>query len=113
MQAYEKEGRLPQSALELERRRQRALWTWYKYVIDYAIARGNMVVALAELQIACDDLTTGFGGEHKLSPLIVERDLELRGFRKLSKQALGANKAELQSFFVYEFVLEQERRDDN
>lgn len=104
LEAYNTEKIVPPEAIDLERRRQWALWRWYKYVIDYAMARGNLTVVLAELQIARDDLTTGFGGEHKLSPLIIERDFELRGFQRLSKCSLGSDAVELQSFFIYEFA---------
>lgn len=108
VELYHKEGRVPQRVLDLEQRRQRMLWNWYKYVIDYAMNHGYMNVALTELQIALDDLTTRFGGEHKLSPLFTERDLELRGFRRLSKRAFGPKAVEFQSFFIYEFAVEDE-----
>ncbi len=99
--AYERDHQVPAWAQALERRRRDTLWTWYKYVIDYATQRDCWLVALAELQIARDDLTTGFAGEHKLSPLIVERDLELSGFRQLSRHVIGDNPPHLQSFVVY------------
>jgi SAM-dependent methyltransferase len=102
--SYQQDGRIPSESRALEWRRQRALWKWYKYVVDYALAKANMTVALAELQIARDDLTTGFAGEHKLSPLIVERDLELQGFGRLSKKMLGSPNPQLQSFFIYELA---------
>ena len=89
--------------MAMERRRQSALWIWYKHVIDYAMSLQNMTVVLAELEIARDDLTTDFASEHKVSPLILERDLELRGFHCLSKQAFGSDDIHLQSFFIYEF----------
>ena len=108
VQAYQSEGRLPQTVLELEQRRQSTLWNWYKYVIDYAIEHGYMNVALAELQIARNDLTTGFGSEHKLSSLLVERELELHGFCQVSKHILEPDAAELQSFLIYEFVVKQD-----
>lgn len=107
VQTYQNEGYLPQRALDLEQRRQRALWNWYKYIIDYAMDHGYMDVALAELQITIDDLTTGFSNEHKLSPLFIERELELRGFLKLSKHLIGPNAAKFQSFFIYEFAVEK------
>ncbi len=102
--AYERDRHVPAWAQALERRRREALWTWYKYVIDYAIERDCWLVALVELQIARDDLTTGFAGEHKLSPRIVERDLELNGFAPVSRHAIGDNPPQLQSFSVYEYT---------
>ena len=107
--AFRREGLVPESCISMERRRQRALWTWYKHVIDYAFERNDTLVVLTELQITLDDLTTSFAGEHKLSPLIVERDLELRGFEQRSKIAIGSQRPELQSFFVYEYVVRNDR----
>lgn len=105
VQTYQDKGCMPQIVLDLEERRQRTLWNWYKYVIDYAMNHGYMNVALTELQIALDDLTTAFGGEHKLSPLFIERELELCGFQRLSKQGFGLDAIEFQSFFIYEFAV--------
>ncbi len=93
---------IPNWSLALERRRQEALWTWYKHVIDYALARRSDVVVATELQIARDDLETGFAGEHKVAPDIVVRDLELNGFVEHSRTPLEAEPA-LASFIIYEF----------
>nr|WP_237535741.1 class I SAM-dependent methyltransferase [Streptomyces sp. SID3343] len=102
--AYRAEGVVPQWSRDLEAKRRRALWHWYKFVIDYAMAKDNWTVVLAELQITRDDLTTTFDEEHKLSPLIVRRDLELNGFRPLSTNVIGNRSVDLQSFYLYEFA---------
>lgn len=102
--AFERDGSIPEWSKALEIRRRRALWEWYKLVVDFAIERDNWLVALAELQICIDDLTTAFEEEHKLSPLIVERELEVNGFRLLSKHVIGDRPPELQSFFIYEYA---------
>lgn len=104
--AFEREGVLPASAIELERRRQRALWRWYRFVIDRAVEQGFFDVAVTELQSTHDDLITGSVAEHKFSPLIVERQFALAGFNLLSKQLIGpADEPERQSMFVYEYGL--------
>jgi len=100
---FERDGTIPAWSRALERRRRVALWDWYKFVIDYAIERDNWIVALAEIQICMDDLITEFEEEHKLSPLIVERELELNGFRRIGKHVIGDRPPGLQSFFIYEF----------
>lgn len=101
---FERDGTIPAWSQALERRRRVALWDWYKFVIDYAIERDNWIVALAEIQICMDDLITEFEEEHKLSPLIVERELELNQFRRVGKHVIGDRPPELQSFFIYEFA---------
>lgn len=102
--AFEQTGAIPEIARELERLRQRALWRWYRFVVDEAIERGYFDIAVGELQSTHDDLITGSDAEHKFSPSIVERQLELAGFRLLSKRAIGpVNDASRQSLFVYEF----------
>lgn len=106
--AYAHDRQVPDWAQELERRRRDALWTWYKHVIDYAVDRHAWTVVLAELQIARDDLTTGFAGEHKLSPIIVERDLELNGYTQLAKYVIGEGPPQLRSFVVYEYAATQD-----
>lgn len=97
---------LPQWSRDLEERRQRALWTWYKFVIDYALDRDCWLVALAELQITKDDMTTSFEEEHKLSPLLVERELRIAGYAQDAKHVIGDRPTELQSFYVYEYTPE-------
>jgi len=113
VEAYKNGGRIPEAARDLEQRRQRTLWNWYKHVIDFAFDQDNIVVVLAELQIARDDIMTIFRNEHKLPPSIVERDLEIRGFRRLSKRSLApSDPVELQSFFVYEYAVGGEGGND-
>ncbi|HWA78519.1 MAG TPA: class I SAM-dependent methyltransferase [Polyangiaceae bacterium] len=103
--AFVSGGTLPEYAQRLEDRRRIALWRWYRFVVDEAVSRGYFDIASGELQSACDDLVTGSDAEHKFSPLIVERQFVLAGFRLLSKRSLGpANDPERQSLFVYEFA---------
>jgi SAM-dependent methyltransferase len=105
VEAFEARGELPEAAKELEQLRRRALWHWYKYVIDTALECGCIDVALYELRASRDDLDTGCGDEHKLSPRILERELALRGFDQRTKFAVGASEPpELQSFFIYECI---------
>lgn len=95
----------PPWSAALEARRRRALWIWYRFVIDRAIAGDHWTVALSELQIAQDDLETARAHEHKLSPAIVERQLELAGLRVLRRHDLDqARPATLRSFAVYELA---------
>lgn len=102
--AFHRNGAIPPEALQLERLRQRALWRWYRFVVDHAVTYGYFDIAVAELQSAHDDLVTGSDAEHKFSPLIVERQFALAGFRQLSKRSIGpANAPELQSMFIYEY----------
>jgi hypothetical protein len=104
---HRRTGRTPEAALAMERRRQQALWRWYRYVVDYAMARDHVDVAVYELRAAHDDLITGSSEEHKLAAAIVERDLALRGFRQLTRQAFGpANEPEHLSFVIYELAVE-------
>ena len=61
---------------------------------------------MSELKSTCDDFVTGSGAEHKLSPLIMEKQFELAGFRRLSRQLIGpTDEPERQSMFVYEYGL--------
>jgi hypothetical protein len=104
--AFAKTGAIPEPARELERLRQRALWGWYRFVVDEAVERGYVDIAVGELQSTHDDLVTGSEAEHKFSPLIVERQFALAGFQLLSKRSIGpADEASRQSMFVYEFGL--------
>lgn len=101
---YEKDGTVPEHARELERLRLTALWRWYRHVVDVAVERGYFDIAQSELQSTADDFVTGSAAEHKYSPLIVERQLELAGFERVSCRSIGPDDApELQSMFVYEF----------
>jgi SAM-dependent methyltransferase len=103
--AFVNSGALPEYALKLEDRRRVALWRWYRFVVDEAVAKGYFDIASGELQSASDDLVTGSDAEHKFSPLIVERQFALAGFRMLSKRSLGPSAdPERQSLFVYEFA---------
>jgi hypothetical protein len=92
---------LPQWSARLEDARRRALWTWYKFVGDYAVGKGHWPVLITELGIARDDLITDFEDEHKTSPYLLERELVLNGFRVMAKQAIGSRPAALQSFVIY------------
>jgi SAM-dependent methyltransferase len=101
-----KDGAMPAHVLELERLRRRALWRWYRFVVDLAVERGCYDIAVAELQSTHDDLITGSDAEHKFSPLIVERQFALAGFQLLSKQQIGPPEdPELQAMVVYELAL--------
>ena len=105
VETYQKENRLSPMAIDLEKRRQQALWIWYRYVVDFAMAKNCLEVATYELRAAHDDLLTNEGEEHKMSPLIAEQELKLMGFKQLSKQSFCSDDTpELQSFFVYEFT---------
>ncbi|MFI6491059.1 class I SAM-dependent methyltransferase [Streptomyces sp. NPDC050564] len=112
IEAYAKDGTVPEWSRVLEDRRRRTLWNWYKFVIDYAIERDHWPVAIAEMQITKDDMVTAFEEEHKLSPLIVEHELAVNGFEQISKHVIGDRPAELQSFFIYEFVPGNDRSND-
>ncbi len=102
--AYERNGEIPAIAKEMETLRQHALWTWYKYVVDYAMERNCLNVAAEELRAAADDLNTKNSFEHKLSPMIVERELELNGYVQHSKYCVAPDQPiKYQSFFVYEY----------
>jgi hypothetical protein len=104
--AFERTGAIPEVARELERLRQRSLWRWYRFVVDEAVERGYFDIAVGELKSTHDDLITGSDAEHKFSPLIVERQLALAGFRLLSKRSIGpADDVARQSMFVYELSL--------
>lgn len=106
VEAYQREQLLPSMALELELKRQQALWIWYRYVVDFAMAKNCLGVATYELKAAHDDLLTGEGEEHKMSPLIAEQELKLLGFSQKSQMSLGPVEIpEYQSFVVYEFSL--------
>jgi hypothetical protein len=106
VEAFRNTGTIPDYAIEMERLRQRALWRWYRFVVDVAVDRGYFDVAVSELQSAHDDLITGSDAEHKFSPRIVEREFALAGFRSLSKRLIGpADLPEHQSMFVYEYGL--------
>jgi hypothetical protein len=101
IRAYRETGRVTPWALELEERRRRALWTWYKFVGDYAIDHGEWDVLLAELPIARNDLITAYSGEHKTSPLLLERELRLSGMEIATKFVVGERPAGLCSFVLY------------
>ncbi len=104
--SYRALGALPAHVLDLEKLRRRALWRWYRFVVDHAVDRGYYDIAVAELQSTHDDLITGSDAEHKFSPLIVERQFALAGFQLLSKQQIGPpDDAERQAMVVYEYAL--------
>lgn len=103
--AFVNGGIVPPYALRLEDLRRRALWSWYRFVVDAAVARGYFDIAAGELQSARDDLVTGSEAEHKFSPTIVEREFELARFRRLSRQLIGPpDDPTRQGMFVYEFA---------
>jgi SAM-dependent methyltransferase len=101
IQAYRDSGEVPQWSRKLEDARRRTLWNWYKFVCDYALEKESWDVLLAELAICRDDLVTDFADEHKTSPYLLERELELNGFTVTDKKAIGERARELQSFVVY------------
>ena len=106
VRAFEATGTIPDAAVALEQLRRRALWQWYRFVVDEAVARGYFDIAVGELQSTHDDLITGSDAEHKFSPLVVERQFALAGFQQLSKRLIGPiDDASRQSMFVYEFAL--------
>jgi hypothetical protein len=89
----------------MEARRRRALWHWYRFVVDEAMRGDHVEVAIAELQSAHDDLVTGDAGEHKLAPCIVERQVALAGFGVARKHVLGPpNDPSLHSIIAYELT---------
>ncbi|MDB4952946.1 MAG: hypothetical protein JWO36_515 [Myxococcales bacterium] len=103
IEQYRRAGTLPARAREMEGRRRRALWHWYRFVVDQAISGGHIEVAVAELQSARDDLVTGEEAEHKLAPSIVERQIALAGFHIARKHVLGPPQdPSLHSMITYE-----------
>jgi cyclopropane fatty-acyl-phospholipid synthase-like methyltransferase len=98
---YNATGRLTEWNLRLEQARREALWTWYKFVGDYAIAHDAWPVLIAELGIARDDFITDFDEEHKTSPYLLERELELNGFSIAERIVIGDREPAFQSFVIY------------
>jgi SAM-dependent methyltransferase len=104
--AYGKDGTIPDRARQMEARRRRALWHWYRFVVDEAMRGDHIEVAIAELQSAHDDLVTGDAGEHKLAPCIVERQVALAGFQVARKHVLGPPDDHLlHSIIAYELTV--------
>jgi SAM-dependent methyltransferase len=104
-EAYRARGVVPRYAADLEDKRRRALWRWYRFVVDEAVDRGYFDIAAGELQSARDDLVTGSEAEHKFSPAIIEREFALAGFRLLERTLVGPlERPERQSMFVYVFA---------
>jgi SAM-dependent methyltransferase len=101
LQEYRQRGVVPQWSLDAERNRRRALWTWYKFVGDYAVAKDAWTVLITELQIARDDLITNFAGEHKTSPFLLERELAQNRFDVLRCLPIGSRPPKLQSFVLF------------
>jgi SAM-dependent methyltransferase len=100
---YVAHKRVPARALQMEARRRRALWHWYRYVVDEAMRGDHVEVAIAELKSAHDDLITGEEAEHKLAPSILERQLALAGFAVRHKHVLGPDDdSSLHSIMAYE-----------
>jgi SAM-dependent methyltransferase len=107
--AYAADQTLPARAKLMEVRRRKALWHWYRHVVDHAMAHGHIEVAVAELTSARDDLITGCDAEHKLSPFIAERQLELAGFEIVAKHVFGPpDDVSLQSIIAYEIRIREE-----
>jgi SAM-dependent methyltransferase len=98
---YRATGEVPEWGKQTEEARRRALWTWYKYVGDYAIQKDCWMVLITELQIARDDLITEFADEHKTSPYLLERELALGNFAVLSRSPMVPRQPELQSVVLY------------
>jgi hypothetical protein len=97
-------GAIPAAAVAMEELRRRALWRWYRFVVDEAVERGYFDIAVGELQSTHDDLITGSHAEHKFCSSILERQFALAGFELLSKRLIGpATDPARQSMFVYEF----------
>jgi len=100
--AYTETGALPALAVEMERARQQVLWKWYRHVVDVMMERACLHAALYELRTTRDDLDTAFGSEHKLSPVVAERELALLGFELVARHVPVAEAAPARdSFFVY------------
>jgi len=100
---YTSHKRLPARARQMEASRRRALWHWYRYVVDEAMRGDHVEVAIAELQSAHDDLITGEASEHKLAPSVLERQLALGGFSVLRKHVFGPiDDPSLHSIMAYE-----------
>jgi SAM-dependent methyltransferase len=101
--AFAQSGRVPPRAIALEEQRKRALWDWYRYVVDEAMTRGYYDVAAVELRSSSDDLVTGSDAEHKFSPTIVARQLALAGFERIEKHSVcPANPIAQQGMFIFE-----------
>ncbi|MGH3186189.1 MAG: class I SAM-dependent methyltransferase [Streptosporangiaceae bacterium] len=98
---YRDIGRLPEWSERLEEARRRTLWTWYKFVGDYAVQHDAWSVLIAELAIARDDLVTNFAGEHKTSPYLLERELQLNDFEITDRKTIGDREPALLSFVIY------------
>lgn len=100
--AFQDTGALPAIAVEMERLRQQVLWRWYRHVVDVMMERECLNAALYELRTTRDDLDTAFGNEHKLSPVVAERELALLGFELVSRHVPVAEAAPARdSFLVY------------
>ena len=100
--AYTETGALPPIAVEMERARQQVLWKWYRHVVDVMMERECLNAALYELRTTRDDLDTAFGSEHKLSPVVAEREFELLGFELVARHVpVREATPARESFFVY------------
>jgi SAM-dependent methyltransferase len=100
--AYHDTGALPPIAVEMERVRQQVLWRWYRHVVDVMMERACLNAALYELRTTRDDLDTAFGSEHKLSPVVAERELALLGFEQVSRHVPVSEPVPARdSFLVY------------
>ncbi len=109
IEEYRRTGTPPAWSERLEQARRKTLWTWYKFVCDYAVAHDAWPVVIAELAIARDDLVTEFDGEHKTSPYLLRRELELNGFAIVDDKLIGNRRPALRSFSIYTCRVEQPR----
>jgi SAM-dependent methyltransferase len=101
IESYQKTGSPPVWSLALEDARRRALWTWYKFVGDFAVEHDAWPVLIAELAIARDDFVTRVSDEHKTSPYLLRRELELKHFEIVGSREIGDREPQLRSFVVY------------
>lgn len=98
---FKDSGFVPAWNQKLEDGRRLALWEWYKFVGDFAAAKGMWSVLISEIQIARDDIITDFADEHKTSAYLLERELKLAGLSIQEKMTIGDREPELQSFVVF------------
>ena len=100
--AFHADNLVPKIAVDMERARQRALWTWYRYVIDEAIKRDCWETAVYELGAARDDLVTSAAQERKQPPSIAVKELSLLGYECLSSHCVDSEvDPEYQSFHIF------------
>ena len=101
LQKYKETGLVPEWNMELEEKRRRALWKWYKFVGDFAIIHDSWNVLISELRIARDDLITEFSEEHKTSAYLLQRELKMNGFSIEREAIISDREPELLSTIIY------------